>query len=143
MTDAIVIELEAHLRRRAQELVDPREGECLLCFLARTLHEVGCDTSLRWARRYRDLRAPRATALEQRLADVGGFCDCEVFLNGYVRASRLDRWGRWRDEGDEVGDGDADDDGILLDDPRPPTCLGARRGSTKPCAVWARQPRRW
>ena len=141
MTDAIVIELEEHLRLRARELVDPREGECLLCFLARTLHEVGCDTSLRWARRYRDLRAPRATALEQRLADVGGFCDCEVFLNGYVRASRLDRWGRWRDEDDDNEDDGAS--GTLLDDPERPTCLGARRGSTKPCALWARQPRRW
>ena len=128
MTDAIVIELEEHLRRRARALVDPREEECLLCFVARALKELGCDNTLRWASRYRDLRAPRATALERRLGDVGGFCDCEIFLNGFMLASRacLDPWSE--EEPPE--------------DSGPPTCLGARRGSTKPCASWTRL-RRW
>jgi hypothetical protein len=138
VTDAIVIEIEEHLRRRAKEWADPRDGECLLCFVARALRELGCDNTLRWAGRYRDLRAPRATALEDRLGMVGGFCDCEIFLNGYVRASRLDPWGRWLDDGEE-GAGDASppaDSGL-------PACAGARRGSTKACAQWARQPRRW
>ena len=124
MTDAIIVDLEEHLRRRARELVDPRDGECLLCFVARALHELGCDNTLRWATRYRDLRAPRATALEDRLAQVGGFCDCEIFLNGYVLAGR-DPWG------DEP-----------VEPTGPPACLGVRRGSTQPCATWTRL-RRW
>jgi len=37
----------------------------------------------------RDVTAPRATALEQRLGDLGGFCDCEIFLNGDTPAAEL------------------------------------------------------
>src|ERR671933_603003 len=49
------------------------------------------------ARRWRDLRAPRATSLERRLAARGGFCDCEIFLNGWsLRPDLL-----VADEGDE------------------------------------------
>ena len=43
---------------------------------------VGCDTMLRWARRWRHLVRPRAAGLERRLEARGGFCDCEIFGNG-------------------------------------------------------------
>ena len=120
-------EAEALLRAASRELTEPRAAECLLCFVVRMLDDFGCDNTLRWAERYRDLRAPRATALAQRLGDVGGFCDCEIFLNGYQMAAHLcDR--------DEWGD-------LVAPDPRP-GCAGARRGSTKPCAAWERR-RRW
>lgn len=38
--------------------------------------------------RYRDLTAPAATALEDGLGRAGGFCDCEVSLNGWQLARR-------------------------------------------------------
>ena len=37
------------------------DEECLLCFVARMLDDFGCDTTLRFVKHYRDLRAPRAT----------------------------------------------------------------------------------
>jgi hypothetical protein len=61
----------------------PGEHECLPCYVARMLAREGCDHSLRWAMRWRDGRAPRARALDRRLEDRGGFCDCEVLLNVY------------------------------------------------------------
>lgn len=126
MTDATVLDLEAFLRRRAGELTEPRHGECLLCFVARSLREFGCDTTLRWATRFRSCAAPRATSLERRLGSVGGFCDCEIFLNGYQMCDELCR----REDGEIVGW------------PHElPSCRGVRRGSTRPCAIWERQRR--
>ncbi len=85
----VVLAAESWLRDRAHGLTEPDGAECLFCFVARMLGEHGCDTTLRWATRYRDLRAPRATALENRLFRMGGFCDCEIFLNGMMLAPRL------------------------------------------------------
>ena len=82
--DDVISETEDELRRAAADLTAVRPAECLLCYVHRML-ELGC-TGLRWAQRYRDLRAPRATALERRLGQRGGFCDCEIFLNGYTLA---------------------------------------------------------
>jgi len=82
-------EAELLVRSLAVRLTDPTTDECLLCFIARMLDEFGCDCTLRFALRYRDLRAPPATGLADRLGRVGGFCDCEVFLNGYRMAERL------------------------------------------------------
>ena len=73
----------------ARSLTRPHARECLVCYVLRMLNEFGCDTTLRFARGYRDLRAPRATALETRLGNMGGFCDCEIFLNGMRRAPHL------------------------------------------------------
>ena len=83
-TESLVTETERELRILSTALTDPHDGECLLCYVHRML-EYGC-TGLRWAVRYRDLRAPRATALERRLGRRGGYCDCEIFLNGYEPA---------------------------------------------------------
>jgi hypothetical protein len=118
-----VLRAEAALREVLRELTDPLPRECLFCYVYRML-EFGCPPDrLTWARRWRDLRAPRARGLERRLQARGGFCDCEIFLNGW-RPSDL--------ELDENGD-----------DVRPaamPPCRGVRRGSTQPCPLWVPKP---
>jgi hypothetical protein len=127
--NGVADEVEEFLRERSRELTTARPGECLACFVARMLRSFGCDTTLRWAREFRGQRAPRATALERRLESMGGFCDCEIFLNGI---SMIDR--------------------LLVTDPATgeperwpkelPSCEGVRPGSTRWCGVWERA-RRW
>ncbi len=73
-------ELEQHTAAVARG--SPPPAECVLCFVERTLGACGCDGTLRWARRWRDLRLPRVTGLERRLQARGGCCDCEAFLGG-------------------------------------------------------------
>lgn len=118
----IVEQAEEFLRELATELVAPRPGECLSCYVARMLDDMPCDGSHRHALRYRDAVAPRATALVERLRQVGACCcDCELFLNGYeLRAAFFP-------------DGDPD---AVLDEL--PTCSGVRRGSIRPCCNWVR-----
>lgn len=124
---AIDVQAEQIVRGLARDLTDPRVGECLLCYVARMLTAFDCDTTLRFARNHRDLSAPRATALERRLADMGGFCDCEIFLNAVTVAPHL----RVRDgSGEEIA-------------PDLPGCTGVRRGSTQGCGNWVRQRRGW
>jgi len=131
--ESLVTDTERELRIIATALTDPHDGECLLCYVYRML-EFGC-TGLRWAVRYRDLRAPRATALERRLGEKGGYCDCEIFLNGYQPVQELWTPEREYDE-DEV---------TCIDDAewpeQLPACRGVRAGSTKGCTMWVRQ--RW
>jgi hypothetical protein len=115
-----VEELELMLRSRSAELTAPHSDECLLCFVARMLNSFGCDNTLRWAVHYRDVRAPRATGLETRLGQMGGYCDCEIFLNGYAHVAASD---------DEVVPA------------RIPPCEGVERFSTKPCGHWQRLQR--
>jgi hypothetical protein len=134
-TPALVTETENHLRQLAHALTDPRDGECLLCYVFRML-DHGC-TGLRWARRYRDLRAPRATALERRLGRMGGYCDCEIFLNGVELAEEY--WVPGEEETDLYGDVTLTDP--TYPDPMPP-CHGVRAGSTQGCGLWVRQWRR-
>lgn len=103
--------------------VRPCPRECLICYLMRLVAEHGCS-GLRWSTHYRDMRAPRARALELRLAERGGYCDCEVLMNA-VRPCHA-----------EVGL-----DGLFgaappATAPLVPECLGVRRGSTQPCALW-------
>lgn len=120
MDEARVDDLAEQLvRELAQALTTPRPQECLACFVARMLEEFACDGTLRFARRFRDLAAPRATALERRLQDRGGFCDCEIFGNAYQPSYRL-----------RIGDHE-----VL-------PCIGVRRGSTAPCGHWQQQARR-
>ena len=116
-------EAESIVRGLADELTQVRPGECLYCYAIRMLDAFGCDNRLRWAKRYRDLSAPRATSLESRLASMGGYCDCEVFLNGVTLMQRP---------------GDVADE----DDPAAwevPPCGRVRRGSTRGCAHWMRR----
>lgn len=134
-TNPLVADIESELRTLSTALTNPHEGECLLCYVRRML-EFGC-TGLRWARRYRDLRAPRATALEARLGRKGGFCDCEIFMNGYELAPEY-----WVPSEEYV------EDGIVYETepayPKPfPSCQGVARGSTQGCALWVPRRRGW
>lgn len=131
-----VTEAESVLAELSSGLLGPRPGECLLCYVHRMLTEFGCDCRLRFATHYRDVRAPRATGLERRLGQVGGYCDCEIFLNGYEPRPRY-----WVP--DDTGDLDEDEEPDLTWPDPLPACTGVRAGSTQPCTVWCRQLRRW
>jgi hypothetical protein len=124
---AIDDQAEQLVRAFAQELTGPRVGECLVCYVARMIDAFGCDTTLRFARSFRDQRAPRATALERRLGNMGGFCDCEIFLNAMVLAPHLRRFDS---QGEELP--------VEL-----PQCARVRRGSTQGCTNWVRKPWGW
>jgi hypothetical protein len=113
MNTPLVNEAEQLVHALAAALTEPLPAECLACYLDRLLRSAPCDGTLRLAQRYRDALAPRATALERRMHDRGGCCDCEILWNVYNSKS------------DEVY-----------------PCRGVRRGSTEPCSLWER-PRRW
>lgn len=98
------------------------------------LAEHGCNCQLRFALHYRDLRAPRATGLRRRLGQAGGYCDCEIFLNGYDLRPDL------QVPGGDDSDDDWDEPDLTWPDPLP-DCLGVRRGSTQPCGLWWRRGR--
>lgn len=134
-SNPLVSDTEDELRTLSTELTRPHEGECLLCYVHRML-EFGC-TGLRWATRYRDLRAPRATALEDRLGEKGAFCDCEMFLNGYELAPE-----HWIRPEEYVDDGVTYVPDPSYPDPMP-SCRGVRKGSTQGCALWRRYRRDW
>jgi len=110
-------DLEQRLARTARALTDPAHAECVLCYVERMLDAFGCDATLRWARTWRDRRLPRATGLERRLEARGGFCDCEVLLNGWTL--RPDR----REPGEDGA-------------PGRPACAGVSARSSQPCANW-------
>lgn len=100
----------------------PRARECVVCFVERMVAAYGCTCRLHWASDWRDRMAPRATALERRLASMGGCCDCEVLLTAYARPGDLARAG---DDADETSTASM------------PDCLGvSRTGSVEPCAQW-------
>ncbi|NYJ06208.1 DUF2695 domain-containing protein [Petropleomorpha daqingensis] len=67
--------------RAAAVAMSTRPGECVLCYVHRMISAFGCDGTLRWALRWRDRRAPRATRLEARLTARGALCDCELFTD--------------------------------------------------------------
>ena len=121
MDDSTPTGLERHLVAVATKLTAPLNAECVLCYVERMLDAFGCDRTLRWARRWRDLRLPQATGLERRLEARGGFCDCEIFLNGWTLRAHL-----------RV----PDDDGELGRPPVRPRCGGVGRRSSQPCANW-------
>jgi len=70
----IIDEAESLVRRLATELTRAREGECLCCYVARQLDDYPCDGTHRHAFRFRDVSAPRATALHERLSRLGACC---------------------------------------------------------------------
>ena len=124
---SVADEAERYLKILTDPDSEPGEQECLACYVARMLTAHGCDTTLRWAQRFRDVRVPAATGLERRLGSVGGFCDCEIFMNGYGLVREL-----------LVRDIDTDE----LEPPAlPPLCAGVRRTSAKPCINWERRRR--
>lgn len=107
----------------------PGERECLACYATRMVEAHGCDLSLRWARRYRDLRAPGDGTLEHRLEAGGGTCDCEVSLVCWTLAPP------WPTAGSPWGD--AAWAGAVWPGALPP-CAGTPAGSTSPCLRWER-----
>src|SRR3954464_4789015 len=103
----IAAEAEGFVRGLANELTRPHDHECLCCYVARMLDQFPCDGSHRHALRFRDLTAPRATALLDRLSQVGGCCcGCELFLNGY----RPRTWSPDQAAFDDEHDEDDEDD---------------------------------
>jgi hypothetical protein len=127
MDDVAIDEQAVRLMRSmGRRLTEPQAGECLACYVLRMLNDFGCDTTLRFARNYRDRVARRATGLERRLGNMGGFCDCEIFLNGIQLAPQLRTY-------------DADGEEVVGE--HRPACVGVRRGSTQPCDLWVRQRR--
>lgn len=134
-----LIEIEALeiITAASDEMLSPHPGECLVCFVGRQLDEFGCTGTHRFAMHYRNLMAPRATALYERLANMGACCcDCEMFMNAYEIAPHT-----WQPYRTWVEDGF-----ILQEDAKPlqqsPPCAGVRKGSTQPCSNWQRQYRR-
>ncbi|GAA2142816.1 hypothetical protein GCM10009844_14430 [Nocardioides koreensis] len=125
MTEMTAVEqAESHLRAHAEAVTVPGAAECLACYMARMLQGYGCDTTLRWAQRFRDLRSPRATGLEERLGRLGGYCDCELFMNGI----QLARHQLVRDLATDE-----------LEQPSElPDCAGVRPTSTRWCTNWER-----
>src|SRR5258708_17723266 len=82
MADNVGDLVEAELAELSQRLTAPGERECLRCYLLRMISEFGCDGSHRWTVRWRDLRAPRARGLVQRMQRRGGcWCDSEVVFD--------------------------------------------------------------
>src|SRR5258708_38391064 len=72
MADNVADLVETELAELSQRLTEPGERECLRCYLLRMISEFGCDGSHRWTVRWRDLRAPRARGLVQRMQRRGG-----------------------------------------------------------------------
>lgn len=126
----VIRDAEEYLALVVDEVLAPHPAECVLCYVVRMLDEHGCDNTLRWTSRFRELRSPRASALEDRMRAVGGCCDCEIFMNGFgLRREHL------------VRDLDTDE---LMEPEHPPSCAGVGRlDSTKPCAVWERRRGGW
>ena len=69
-------------------------GEYLLCleqvaslfeYLESQLEETGCDHSRRHTRQWLALHIPQEQheAILTEIADMGGYCDCEVLMNCY------------------------------------------------------------
>ena len=73
----------------SEALTEPRADECPLCYVERMLRAFGCDSTLRWTRRWRDLSRPRAVGLERRLDSAGVSCDCRVLDRPFAVVAAL------------------------------------------------------
>lgn len=133
MDEPITAEAEAFVRSLADAWLAPRDRECLACYLDRSVSAFGCSSDLRFAKRYRDLAAPRSTGLERRLASMGGYCDCEYLMNAVEPARHL-----WTPEREIVVDGQPGCTVIEAEYPDTmPPCAGVRARSTQPCCNWS------
>ena len=120
--------VQQYVSEVATQLLASPKPECVLCYVVRMLEQFHCDTSLRFATGWRDQRVPAATGLERRLGNRGGFCDCEIFLNGWALADQ------YCVVDPQTGD---------LEPPEPmPACRGVGPRSSQPCALWV-PIRRW
>ena len=60
----------------------PARGECLRCYVDRMVGSHGCDTSLRFTRRWLDNSSfTNPQRLLRWFESSGGYCDCEVLMN--------------------------------------------------------------
>jgi len=116
--DNMATGVDAELCELSEAMTRPRPHECVACYVYRML-EFGCEGH-RWVSRFRELAAPRATALERRLAGKGGYCDCELFMNVFFASPRFFK---------------TNDDGDVLEQPMP-DCRGVWGGSSKACDLW-------
>lgn len=126
--DPAVVEAEQILTDAAVALRDPGARECLQCYVLRMLESHGCGGGLQFTKSFRDIRAPRATRLEERIARSGGACDCDV-LEGFHMAEH-----EWRGIHPLAADGVVVERSERPD--RIPDCTGVRQGSTQPCSLW-------
>lgn len=104
-----------------REDLDPRPGECHVCYVDRMIARSECSGELLALRWWQPLRAPRATSLARRIAEMGAECDCELLTRVYEPAPSLvdlpaGGWDR-------------------------PRCDGVRPGSSQPCGRWRRRAR--
>jgi len=127
-------------------LTTPGSGECLLCYVYRVSSSSGCDGTLRWAQGWRDLRAPKAKALESQLAAAGGYCDCEIFMNGWTLSAAItgtdpETGPNAADEEDEEDEDEEDVDEDVIWPDQLPSCNGVPPRSTRPCSMWSPRQR--
>lgn len=130
LNEPAVREAASLLAATALAEMPPHRNECLLCYVSRLLHVLGCDRSLRIAERFREVNAPRATAMARRLKQIGATCDCQIEAVHGIRSSVI-----------EYEDTLAEQ---FPDAPRLETalrfgCYGVRKGSTQPCLGWMRR----
>lgn len=117
-----VDQFEGELLELSELLTTPKGSECLFCFVYRMVNLHDCNGKLRWAARWRDLRAPRATGLERRLGARGGYCDCEIFMNGWSPS-------------ETITTRDSETEEEIWPDPMP-LCPGVRPRSSQSCSLW-------
>lgn len=76
------------------------------------------------------------------MGNTGGFCDCEILLNGYELCPEY--WvpdtarEQERRELNELDQDKLDEDEEQTWPIPLPQCVGVRVGSTQPCALWCR-----
>lgn len=116
--------VEGEFQALTEAMIMPRQNECLVCYVFRML-AYGCSGH-HWLRRFRDTRAPRATALESRVERLGGYCDCEMIMNAFHPSPSP--WYFYDEEGREVGE--------RPDGEEKPACAGVRSNSTRHCSLW-------
>lgn len=118
--------VEAEFQLMTDVMTIPRPNECLVCYVFRML-DYGCDGHY-WLRRFRDLRSPRATALERRVERLGGYCDCEMIMNAY--RPNPSPWSL-----DDEFDDEEEQEWPVYEEGKPP-CAGVRSNSTRSCSLW-------
>ena len=113
--------LEEFAAAMSERLAAPQPAECLPCFTARMLEDVGCNGTLHWAEVW-GARRPAAGGLLRRLQSRGGYCDCEVLGNVWRQAE--DPLAFDEPAGDPLGAAER------------PACGGVGARSAESCPVW-------
>ncbi len=72
---------------RPSEPPTPEAGECLYCYLERSVESYGCRGH-QGAERWRYAQPTSMPGLTTWLQHRGGFCDCEVLMNVWDRRDR-------------------------------------------------------